>query len=303
MFPGMNSGVLGAALARKLAVALGKYETTQFADGEIRVRILEEMKGKTAILVQSLYPKTNTSLMQLCFMSHTLMRLGASRIVAVIPYLGYARQDKAHRPGEAISSQFVAQMLETAGINRVVVGEIHETDVLHYFGIPSINVPILPVIAAHIIKTYLNTITKNVVLISPDQDGARRIKDVAAQLGVPYGFVQKERDLDAVDELKQTGGKDISIDVAGKAAILLDDMIATGSSLVVAAQKLKDRGAVRVFAGSTHGIFSKDPRMVFHDTTIERVVISDTLEQDVTFECLEKISCVDILAAALHPML
>lgn len=300
LFSGFNSQQLGSSVAQKLQIPFGKLETAQFADGEIRVRILDEVKGKDVLILQSFYPKTNTAIMQFCFIINTLRENGAKRIFGIVPYLGYARQDKAHRVGEAVSSAAIAKILESTGLNRLLTCDIHSLDVLNYFGIPAENISALSLIVSHITKDLSSSPGlghgEDIILISPDQDGAKRVKRISQLLNIDHGFVQKERDLETTDKLKQTHGQDVSGDVNGKDVILLDDMISTGASLLIAAKKLKNRGAKRIFAGAAHGIFAKDPSIVFKDDLIEKVVVTDTIRQDNKFEKLDTISVADLLA-------
>jgi ribose-phosphate pyrophosphokinase len=233
--------------------------------------------------------------MELFIMIDALKRSGAKSIRVVIPYLGYQRQDHIFRDGEAVSLEVIAEILTRVGMTELFSFDFHSPKIPEVFSVPVHHLSALPIFAEKIKKDFN---LSEIVLVSPDMGGIRRIKEAAGMLGsVPFATIEKNRDL-ASGEINDS---DLDGDVRGKIAVIVDDMISTGQTLVEAAELLLENGAVKVFAFATHPVFARDAGKLLQHSNIERVVVSDTIDVPVhnVFPKLEVLSIADVAAKAL----
>jgi ribose-phosphate pyrophosphokinase len=266
------SGNAHPALAKKicghLGIELGQAEVGRFPDGEVRVQIGENVRGADVFLVQPTSTPVNDNLVELLIMLDAFRRASASRITAVMPYYGYARQDRKDRPRVPISAKLVADLLTSAGANRILALDLHTGQIQGYFNIPVDHLYATPVTVDYFRKLKLNNLT----VISPDPGGVERARSFAKKLRVPLAILDKRReDADTVEVTNVIG------DVAGRAVLIVDDMIDTGGTLVRAAETLKEKGAEKVFACCVHGVFAKDALSRICDSELELVVATDSI--------------------------
>jgi ribose-phosphate pyrophosphokinase len=266
------SGNAHPALAKKicghLGIELGQAEVGRFPDGEVRVQIGENVRGADVFLVQPTSTPVNDNLVELLIMLDAFRRASASRITAVMPYYGYARQDRKDRPRVPISAKLVADLLTSAGANRILALDLHTGQIQGYFNIPVDHLYATPVTVDYFRKLKLNNLT----VISPDPGGVERARSFAKKLRVPLAILDKRReDADTVEVTNVIG------DVAGRAVLIVDDMIDTGGTLVRAAETLKEKGAEKVFACCVHGVFAKDALSRICDSDLELVVATDSI--------------------------
>ena len=248
VFAGRGSQELGAKIADKLGIALGKVELKTFSNGEVYCRYLESIRGADVFIVQSTHAPVNRNLMELLLMIDAAQGASAHRIIAVTPWYGYSRQDKKSLPREPISARLVARMLETAGADRVLTMHLHAGQVQGFFQIPVDHLIARPMLTQYFLDKL---VPEEWVAVSPDAGRAKLAEKFAGELGVKPAFITKSRPEHNIAEAGYVVG-----DVAGKAAILVDDMIDTAGTLVEAARVLRESGATRVFAAATHGVFS-----------------------------------------------
>ena len=251
---GRASRELGGKIAEKLEVELTDAGLKTFADGEVYCRYAESIRGADLFIVQSMCGSEregmtpNDSLWELLLMVHAAKHASAHRIIAVSPWYGYSRQDKKSAPREPISARLVADTLEVAGIDRLVTMDLHAGQLQGFFSKPVDHMTAMPILTQFVIDRLGS---ENLVIIAPDAGRVKLVRNFAQKVGAPYALMEKERPAQQVAEIGYVIG-----DVKGKTAVIVDDIIGTGSTLSAAAQTVLDAGAERVFAVATHGLFS-----------------------------------------------
>jgi len=297
IFSGNSNPVLAEKICACLHVSLGQAKVKTFSDGEIMVEIGENVRGRDIYVVQSTCAPTNNNLMELLIMMDALKRASAATITAVMPYYGYARQDRKAAPRTPITSKLVADLVTAAGADRVVTVDLHAGQIQGFFNIPVDNLYAAPVLLAHL-KTRFASDLDNLVMVSPDAGGTERARAFAKRLGCTLAVIDKRRTGPNVMEVMHLIG-----DVKGKIAIILDDMIDTAGTLTQAAQALKDHGASNVYACATHGVLSGPAMDRINASVIEKVVITDTVPLADKAELSDKIrvlSVAELLAEAIR---
>jgi ribose-phosphate pyrophosphokinase len=261
---------LARKIAEELRARLVKAESKIFPDGESYIRIPEEWAPKYTVLVQSTCPPQDRNLIQLCLMADRLREMG-SKVIAIVPYLAYARQHRVYVPGETVSIRLIARLLETAGIIRLVTIDIHNVEGLGYFTIPANSLSAVPVLAEYL-KSKLDS--KKCVVVAPDEGARIRVETLATQLGSEYVVIRKERDRHSG---RVTAFLPEEERLDGKEAIILDDLISTGGTIAVASRLLKDRGASRVTAACTHALLAEGAMERMKQAGVEMFVATDTI--------------------------
>ncbi len=295
IFSGSSNRFLAEKIAKHLDLNLSPVEIFVFPDGEKRIRIQKKVLGEDCVVVQSASIPPDENYMELFIMIDALKRSGAKTVKTVIPYLGYQRQDHIFRDGEAVSLEVIAEILTRVGMTELFTFDLHSPKIPDIFSVPVHHLSALPTFSEKIKKDFS---LKEIVLVSPDMGGIRRIKEVSEMLGnIPFATVEKNRDL-ASGEIKDTG---LTGDVRGKTAIIVDDMVSTGITMVDAANLLSENGAVRVLAFATHAVFAKYADKILQKSRIERMVVSDTIEVPAynRFPKLEILSIAKIAAESL----
>lgn len=286
---------LAEKIANYLDVDLGKVTVNTFSDGETAISIEESIRGDHVFIVQSTSYPTNDNLMELCIMIDALRRASAKTITAVIPYYGYARQDRKAKPREPITAKLVANILTTAGADRIVALDLHAAQIQGFFDIPMDHLLGAPLLASWFID---NKLTGNdVVVVSPDHGGATRARKLSEFLEAPIAIVDKRRPKANVSEVMNIIG-----DVEGKTAIIIDDMIDTAGTITNAAQAILDRGAKAVYACATHGIFSPPAIERIENSVIEKMIVTDSvyLPEDKRIDKIELISVSELIGQAIE---
>src|SRR5512138_839192 len=271
IFTGNSNLALAEAISKELSRPLSKAEVGRFSDGEIQVEIGENVRGLDAFIIQSTCRDANQNLMELLIMIDALKRASAGSIVAVLPYYGYARQDRKVAPRTPITAKLVADLIEAAGATRVVSMDMHAGQIQGFFNIPFDHLYAAPVLLDHMKRKFEGQ-SDNLVVVSPDAGGVERARAYSKRLGAGLGIVDKRRTKPNVAEVLNVIG-----DVSGKVAILLDDMIDTAGTLTQAANALVDKGASRVFAYATHAVLSGPAVERIQRSPIEEVVVTDTI--------------------------
>ena len=289
---------LSKKISEFLDVPLVNPQIRKFANGEIYCEVEKNVRGADVFILQSTCAPVNDSLMELLIMIDALKRASANSITAVIPHYGYSRQDRKNAPRTPITAKLVADLLTVAGTSRVITMDLHAGQVQGFFNIPFDNIFSSPVILEHIRKNILRD-SNNLICVSPDAGGVERVRHYAKKLSTEIAMIDKRRTAPNVAQAMNVVG-----DVKGKDCIIIDDMIDTAGTLVQAAQALKKNGAQRVFAASTHAVFS-DPALtrIAECTDLEEVIITDTIPLTAEGRKIEKIKVVstgDILAKAIH---
>jgi ribose-phosphate pyrophosphokinase len=269
MFCGNSNPALAEKICANLGMPLGQAKVKNFSDGEIMVEIGENVRGRDTYVVQSTCSPTNNNLMELLIMMDALKRASAATITAVIPYYGYARQDRKVAPRTPITSKLVADLITRAGADRVVTIDLHAGQIQGFFDIPVDNLYAAPVILEHLKRRFTHD---RIVMVSPDAGGTERARAFAKRLECTLAIIDKRRTSPNVAEVMHLVG-----DVRDKIAIILDDMIDTAGTLTQAARALKEHGARTIYACATHGVFSGPAIDRINASDIEEVVITNTI--------------------------
>ncbi len=294
IFAGSTSRRLTANIARHLGIEPGQNETLNFSDGNTFVRVLENVRGRRAYIVQSTIFPTNDSFMELLFWIDALNRASADNVTAVIPYFSYGKGDKKDEPRVSIRARVCADAIEAAGADRVVTMDLHTPQIQGFFRIPVDNLYALPMLSARLRELEL----RDMVIVSPDMGFAKQARKYASYLGAPVAIADKERS--SHDERAEI----LSIigDVAGKTAIIVDDFTISGSTLTEVATCLLNRGAHEVYAMVTHGVLAPGSIERIDNSPIKCLFITDTIEtQPVRFSAkIEVISVAPLFAEAIR---
>jgi ribose-phosphate pyrophosphokinase len=291
VFSGNSNKELAAEICKYVGVEAGAIEVGRFSNGEIKVIINENVRGTDVFVVQPTCNPVNDNLMELLIIIDALRRASASRITAVMPCYGYARQDRKTRGREPITAKLVANLLVTAGVNRILTMDLHAGQIQGFFDIPVDHLTAVPLLSDYFKGQGLT----DVVVVSPDAGGIARARDMAERLGAPVAFIDKRRPEPNVAEVMNIVGK-----VAGKNAILLDDIIDTGGSIVHAAKALKAKGAASVMACATHPVFSGNAPINMRDAKLSQLVVTNTIPiADPMKSMVEVISVAQLLADAI----
>jgi ribose-phosphate pyrophosphokinase len=268
VFSGSSNRQLAEEIARHLSIELGKADLRRFSDGDTLVNIEESVRGKHCFVVQPTCCPSNETIMELLVFIDALKRASADCITAVIPYYGYARQDKKLHSREPISAKLVANLIETAGANRVLCLDLHSGAIQGFFDIPADNLSAMYLLAEHFHKKQL----KDLIVVSPDAGGVKRAKKFSEILGIDLAVVNKFRPKENIAETTGVLGN-----VKGKNCVLVDDMIDTAGTLCAAAKTLKENGAKKIFACATHGIFSGEAFEKLEKSEINEVIITNSI--------------------------
>ncbi|MBD3235106.1 MAG: ribose-phosphate diphosphokinase [Candidatus Eisenbacteria bacterium] len=269
IFSGSAHPALARRIARSIGVKLGTAKLDRFADGEIEARILENIRGHDVFIVQpTCAPAEN--LLELLILIDAARRASADRVTAVIPYFGYARQDRKDRPRAPISAKLVANLITQAGADRVLTMDLHAPQIQGFFDIPLDHLYAKPILVRHFTKLRI----PNMVVVAPDLGAVKMVRSYAERLGAPLAIIDKRRRSADTSEVMEIIGH-----VKGHNAVLIDDLISTAGTLKNAAIALRKAGARAVYAGATHPCFSKDTRRNLAAGHFKQVVVTDTIPQ------------------------
>ena len=299
LFVGSSNPSLAQNVAEKLGVVLSPVDVRVFPDGERRIRIRERVVGEHVFLLQSANTPVDTNYMELFFLIDALKRSGAEFVTAIIPYFGYQRQDHIFRDGEAVSLEVVISILEKLGVDRVMSVDMHSIKIPDLFTVPTNHLSALSLFAEKIKRE--NWSTSENVLVSPDMGGMARVKKLAYMLGnMESVAVEKHRDL-ITGKISMDGIKEGSIN-GKKRAIMIDDMLSSGNTTILAAEKLLSEGIEEVYAFATHAVFSEDAPEKLEKSPIKKVFVTDTVEipEEKLFPKLEILSVSDIIAQEIR---
>jgi ribose-phosphate pyrophosphokinase len=267
VFSGNANPEMAKEICDYLNISLSKVEVRRFSDGEIFVEIGENVRGTDVFIIQPTCPPVNDHLMELVIMVDALRRASARRITAVLPYYGYARQDRKVAPRVPITAKVVAEMLMVVGVRRVLAMDLHAGQIQGFF-----NIPVDHLYAAPVLLKYINETFKNVIMVSPDAGGVERTRAFAKRLKVDLAIIDKRR-----DRPNESKAMNVIGDVKGKTAVLLDDMVDTAGTLCNAAAMLKEAGATEVHACCSHGVLSGPAIERLNDSVIKSLVVTNTI--------------------------
>jgi len=271
IFSGTSHPELSAEIAANLQLPLGKIKIDRFADGEIRIEILEVVRGRDAYVIQSPALDPNNYLMELLIIMDALKRASARSIIAVLPYFSYSRQDRKDKPRVPISAKLVANLLAAAGATRVLTMDLHASQVEGFFEVPVDNLSAMPILVKELHRIGLDAKPGENVIVTPDLGSVKLARKFAKRLGWEIAIIDKRRSLDQIEVLNLIGS------VEGKHALLIDDMCSTAGTLGQAARACKDKGAKSVRAMVTHGLFVGDAVKNIVNSPIEAIMMTNTI--------------------------
>lgn len=283
---------LAEKIAKVVGTKLGESTVRQFSDGEIQINIEESIRGDHVYVVQSTNLPVNDHLLELLIMIDALKRASAKTINVVLPYYGYARQDRTAKPREPITAKLVANMLEEAGATRVLTLDLHTVQVQGFFDIPVDNLFTMPLFAHHYREQKL--VGENIVVVSPKNSGVQRARSLSEYLDSTLAIVDQEE----VDG--ERSGYVIG-NVQGKTCILVDDILNTGDTLITAAKILKEQGAKTILACASHGLFAKGAKEKLDASDIDQICVTDSvfISDDRKPECVKIVSCGELMGEAV----
>ncbi|MCP1659627.1 ribose-phosphate pyrophosphokinase [Neisseria perflava] len=295
VFTGNANPELAQRVVKHLGISLGDASVTKFSDGEVAVELLENVRGRDVFILQPTCAPTNDNLMEILTMADALKRASAGRITAAIPYFGYARQDRRPRSVRVpISAKLVANMLYSAGIDRVLTVDLHADQIQGFFDIPVDNIYATPILLNDISQQRI----ENLIVVSPDVGGVVRARAVAKSLNVDLAIIDKRRPKANVAEVMNIIG-----DIQGRTCLIVDDMIDTANTLCKAASALKERGAERVLAYASHAVFSGEAIKRIASSDIDQVVVTDTIplsEEAKKCERIRQVTLAGLLAETVR---
>ena len=295
VFTGNANPALADAIAKNIGVPLGRASISKFSDGEVSVELNENVRGKDVFVIQPTCAPTNDSIMELLLMSDALHRASANRITAVIPYFGYARQDRRVRSARvAISAKVVADMIGAVGVNRALTVDLHAEQIQGFFSIPVDNVYGSPVLTDDIERQNYSNLT----VVSPDVGGVVRARAVAKQINTDLAIIDKRRPTANEAQIMHIIG-----DVNGKSCLIVDDMVDTAGTLCKAADALKDHGATKVVAYCTHPVLSGPAIQNIEGSNLDSLVVTDTIplnEKAKSCKNIRQLSMAKLLAESIR---
>jgi len=295
VFTGNANPRLAADVVRHLNIHLGRATVARFSDGEVMVELLEHVRGKDVFVLQSTCAPTNDSLMEIMVMVDALRRASAGRITAAIPYFGYARQDRRPRSARvAITAKVVANMLASAGVDRLLTMDLHSDQIQGFFDIPVDNIYASPILLGDVWKQSY----PDLIVVSPDVGGVVRARALAKRLESDLAIIDKRRPKPNVAKVMNIIG-----DVESRTCVIMDDLVDTANTLCEAAQALKDKGAVRVLAYCTHPVLSGTAVQRIENSALDELVVTDTIPlRDEAKNCtrIRQLSVAELLAETMR---
>ncbi len=295
IFTGNANPLLAKDVARRLSMPLGRAVVAKFSDGEVNVELLENVRGKEVFILQSTSMPTNDNLMEILVMTDALKRSSAARITAAIPYFGYARQDRRPRSARvAISAKVVANMLEAAGVDRVLTMDLHADQIQGFFDVPVDNIYAAPILLSDVWKHNY----QDLVVVSPDVGGVVRARALAKRLESDLAIIDKRRPKANVSEVMHVIGE-----IDGRTCVIMDDMVDTAGTLCKAAEVLKERGATKVMAYCTHPVLSGNAVQKINASVLDELVVTDTIAlRDDARACskIRQLSVAELLAETIR---
>jgi ribose-phosphate pyrophosphokinase len=295
IFSGTSNRILAANIAHKLDMSLERVNVGSFADGEVQIELHDNVRKSRAFIIQSTCAPANDTLMELILMADALHRSATKKIIAVIPYLGYSRQDR--RPDyqrTPISAKVVADLIQSVNIDQIITIELHTTQIQGFYNIPVDNISASRLFEADILDNVSDL--RNMTIVSPDIGGVGRSRALAKHLGVDLAIIDKRRPKAGISEVMNIIGE-----VDGKICIIVDDLIDSGGTLCKAADALTAQGAVKVIAYCTHGVLSGNANQNIEHSTLSELVITDTipLHSNITSDKIRIITVADMLAETI----
>jgi ribose-phosphate pyrophosphokinase len=309
LFVGSTSQHLGKTISEQSSIPIGKWELVRFEDSEIKPQLQDNVRGEDVVILISTSNPVNENYMELFLLADALRRSACKRIILCMPYYGYARQNQQHLPGESVSAHVVSKMIEAVGIDELITIDLHEEQLAGFFTIPVTHLSALPLLAESVGESILSKNMNNpIIVISPDQGGVertRKFRDALSkqrtgklQVDKEIGIVEKLRNLESIHETKFV---EITGDIEGKIAVIPDDVIVSGGTVLHAAEASFQKGATAVYLAATHADFIPSTKEMINKSNIAEIVVSDTIKisSEYQFDKLRIVSCSGIISQSL----
>lgn len=293
LFSGNSNRPLAEAIAKRLNMSLSAIEVGHFSDGETSVHITESVRGRDVFIIQSTSTPVNENLMELLVMIDAARRASAGRITAVIPYFGYARQDRKAKPRDPITAKLVADIITSAGADRILTVDLHAAQIQGFF-----DIPVDHLVGNHILSKYFKSIVdENFVIVSPDVGSVGRVRSTATKLNCPMAIIDKRR-----PKANQVEIMNIIGDVKGKTALLVDDMIDTAGTICLGAEALHNAGVTKIYACCTHAVLSGPAIERLEKSVIKKVYTLNTIQlpEDKRIDKIQEITVAPLFARAIE---
>lgn len=293
IFAGSSNKNLASAVSKISKIPLGKIDLGVFGDGEIDVWVEEKVNNSDVFIIQSASQPVNDNIIELALIADALRRSGANRITTIIPYYGYSRKEKQSRPGEPISAKVIAELIVASGINKVVCLDLHSDAIVGFFDVPVIYLSALELMANRVKGEKLI----NPIVVSPDTGGVKRARNFATFLNnAPLAVMEKRRAVDKRDTMEILS---MSGEVKGDTAILVDDVISTGGTIVENAKALKAKGVKKIYVCATHGVFAGNAIERLENSPIEKIFVTDSIAHNFKSNKIEVVSIAPLISQTL----
>ena len=293
IFAGSSNVNLAKSVSQKSKIPLGNIELGFFSDGEIDVWVKDDVNNSSVFILQSNSTPVNNHIVELALVADALKRSGALKITAVIPYFGYSRKEKQNRPGEPISAKVVADLITSSGINKIICLDLHSDAIVGFFNVPVIYLSALETLAKRITKEKL----KSPVVVAPDVGGVKRTRNFASYINAPLAVIEKHRQTDKRDVIEVLS---ITGELIGDTAIIVDDIISTGGTIIESAEVLKKKGVKKIIVCATHGVFAKDAIKNIENSPIDKMYVTNSISQEgLKSTKIEVISIANLIADCL----
>lgn len=292
IFSGSSNLPLAQLVSQKSKISLGKIDLGMFSDTEIDVWVEEDVNNSTVFILQSNSIPVNDNIIELALIADALRRSGAHKVTAIIPYLGYSRKEKQTRRGEPISAKVIADLIITSGVNKVICLDLHADAIVGFFNVPVIYLSALEILANALKKEQF----KNPLVVAPDEGGVKRARNFAAILNAPLAVIEKRRQANVRDHMEVLS---ISGEVSGDTAIIIDDVISTGGTIIESANSLKKKGVKKIIVCATHGVFAGDAIKNLEASQVDKIFVTDSIKNDHKSKKIETVTVSGIIADCL----
>ncbi|MEK9147067.1 MAG: ribose-phosphate diphosphokinase [Patescibacteria group bacterium] len=292
IFAGSSNPQLAKLISQKSKIPLGKMNLGVFADGEIDVWVEEKVTSSNVFILQSCSPPVNDHIIELVLVADAFRRAGAHKITVVIPYFAYSRKEKQSRSGEPISAKVVADLITASGAAKIICLDLHADAIVGFFNVPVIHLSAQEVLAKRLQKAKL----KNPIVVAPDTGGVKRARNFASLLQAPLAVIEKHRHFESRDKMEVLS---ISGEVSGDTAILIDDVISTGGTIAESAKALKVKGVKKIIVCATHGVFAGNAIKNLEKSRIDKIYVTDSIEQKQKSSKIEVVSVSSLIADCL----
>lgn len=292
IFAGSSNPDLAKRVSDISRIPLGKMDIGKFSDGEIDIWVEDDVNNSNVFILQSNSFPVNDNIIELSLIADAVRRSGAHKITAVIPYFGYSRKEKQSRRGEPISAKVIADLIIASGINKVICLDLHADAIVGFFDVPVIYLSALEVLASKLKEEKLT----NPIVVAPDVGGVKRARNFASILSAPLAVIEKHRQVGSRDKMEVLS---MAGEVSGDTAVIIDDVISTGETIIQSANALKDKGVKKIIVCATHGVFAHNAIKNLEKSPVDKLLVTDSILQKQKSTKIEVLTVADLIAACV----